>query len=285
MKIIKILRITGMVVLILVVALVILFHLFGSKAIKIGIELGGTHALKVPVTVGDVSLSILAGKADVKNLIVDNPPGYHNPRLLELGNAQIDLDMRSVLSQTINIDDILLENITVVLEQKGLTNNIQQILDGMSSQPSEPQVEEGKPSKKLLIRNLQINEIAVKVKLLPWPGKEDTLTLKLKPITMTDLGTDDKMDMAKLSSKILLAIVSGIAEQGMGILPNDILGPMNDTLESLGSVAKVAIEEVEKILKEGQQATEKILEDTRKVGEDLKKGLDDIFKPKDKDKK
>lgn len=280
MKITKILRIAGLVVLTLVVALVIVIHLFGSKAIKIGIELGGTYALKVPVTIGDVSLSILAGKAGVKNLIVDNPPGYHNPRLLELGNAQIDLDMRSVLSQTINIDDILLENITVVLEQKGLTNNIQQILDGMSSQPSESQVEEGKPSKKLMIRHLQINEVAVKVKLLPWPGKEDTLTLKLKPITMTDLGTDDKMDMAKLSSKILLAIVSGIAEQGMGILPNDILGPMNDTLESLGSAAKVAIEEVEKILKEGQQATEKILEDTRKLGDDLKKGLGDIFKPK-----
>ena len=37
------------------------------------------------------------------------------------------------------------------------------------------------------------------VRLLPIPGKEDTLTIKLSPITMTNLGADDKLDIAMLS--------------------------------------------------------------------------------------
>jgi len=285
MKMVKTARIVGLVVLILIVVLAIAFHLFGTKAIKIGVEVGATKALKVPVALEDVSLSLLAGKAGLTNLIVDNPPGYQNEKMLELGNAQVDLDVGSVLSETVNIEDILLENVSMTLEQKGLTNNIQEVLNGMSRESTEPEAEKKapseKPAKKLLIKKLRINEVAVKVKLLPIPGKDDTLTMKIAPITMTELGSEDKVDMAVLASKILLAIVEGIAEQGAGILPDDIIGPMGETLKNLGAATRAVLEEAEEVAKEGQEATEKILKDTQKVGEDLKKGLDDLFKPKE----
>ena len=74
MKFAKKIRTILITVLILIVVLVIAFHLFGTKAIKVGIEAGATRALKVPVAVGDVNLSVLAGKAGVRNLIIDNPP-------------------------------------------------------------------------------------------------------------------------------------------------------------------------------------------------------------------
>ena len=295
MKIAKTLRITGIVILTLILVLVIAFHLFGTKAIKIGIEAGATHALKVPVAVEDVSLSILAGKAGIKNLIIDNPSGYKNEKMLELGQARVDLDMGSVLSETVRIEDILLENVSVVLEQKGLTNNIQEVLNGISSEPAEPKTEEEQPSekssKKLLIKKLQINGVAVNVKLLPLPGKTDTIVLKLEPITMTDLGSDNKMDIAVLTNKILLAIVSGISKQGAGILPDEIIKPLGDSLKILGAATEAVLEETGKVLEEGGKAIKEVgetgkqvLDETKKVGEDIKKGLDDLFKPKPKDK-
>ncbi|MCK5270060.1 MAG: AsmA family protein [Sedimentisphaerales bacterium] len=288
MKIAKTLRITGLVILTLILVLVIAFHLFGTKAIKIGIEAGATEALKVPVAVEDVSLSILAGKAGVKNLIIDNPSGYKNEKMLELGQARIDLDMGSVLSETVRIEDVLLEKVSVVLEQKGLTNNIQEVLNGMSSESAEPKTEEEqpseKPSKKLLIKKLQINEVAVKVKLLPIPGKKDTLVLKLSPITMTDLGSDNKMDIAVLTNKILLAIVSGIAEQGAGILPDEIIKPLGESLKMLGAATEAVLKETGKVLKEVEETGKQVLDETKKVGEDIKKGMDDLFKPKPKNK-
>ena len=70
MKIMKKLRLILILVIVLVIILVVGFHLFGTKAMKMGIETGGKTALKVPVAVEDVSLSILAGKAGVTNLII-----------------------------------------------------------------------------------------------------------------------------------------------------------------------------------------------------------------------
>ena len=287
MKVFKAFKIIVIIILVVVVALVVAFHLYGSKAMKMGVEVGATQALKVPVAVEEVNVSLLAGKAGIMNLIIDNPSGYQNEKMLELGEAKVDLDLRSAMSETVRIEDILLANASVVLEQKGLTNNIQEVLDGMESETKEPQVEEDvpsdKPGKKLFVKNLEINEVTVKVKLLPIPGKKDTLTMKIAPIKMTDLGGDNKLDIAMLSSKILLAIVKGISEQGVGILPDEITGPMGDTLKGLGVATKAVMKGTGEVLKEGQKATEKLLEETQKVGDELKKGLGGLLKPKDKD--
>ena len=284
MKAAKVVRIALIVVIVFIVGLVVLVGLFGGKAMRVGIEVGATQALKVPVTVGGADLSIFGGSAGIQELVVANPAGYEN-NMLEMGNAKIDLQLGSVLSDTIKIEEILLEKVTVTLEQKGLTNNIQEVLDGMSKPTEEPEPEEEKEEeqagKNLLIKKLRISEVAVKIKLLPGAADKTTLTMKLAPIEMEDLGSEDKMDIAVLSSKILLAIVNGIAKQGVGILPDEILGPMGDTLKNLGAAAEVLLKETGKVLEGGKEVTEKVLEDTKKVGDDLKKGLDDLFKKKE----
>lgn len=45
---------------------------------------------------------------------------------------------------------------------------------------------------------------------------------------MTNLGTDQKLDTAGLSSKILVAITQGIAEQGADILPGVVKNAVFD---------------------------------------------------------
>jgi len=283
MKIGEILRRAGVVVVIAIVVLVIVFHLFGAKAIKIGIEIGATKALKVPVTVEKVNLSPLAGKAGLKGLVVDNPPGYQNEKMLEVGLAQVDLQMSSVLSDPVTIEDVRLDKVVMVLEQKGLTNNIQEVLEGISARPSEPKPAAEKPAKKLFVKKLLISQVAVKVKLLPVPGKQDTMTLRLASITMTDLGSDDKMDMAVLTSKILVEIANGIAEEGAGVLPAEIIGPMGDTVKNIGAAVQATITEAGKAVKEGEKAAGKFLEDTQKASEEIKKGLGELLKGKEKD--
>jgi len=76
----------------------------------------------------------------------------------------------------------------------------------------------------------------LKIKLLPVavPGKADTLTLKLTPIHMTDIGKDKKVDTGELIAQILKAIAAGIAEQGKDILPTEMIGPLTDSLKETG---------------------------------------------------
>ncbi|MBN1766552.1 MAG: hypothetical protein JW860_14955 [Sedimentisphaerales bacterium] len=290
MKIGKVLKVTGFVIVVIIVALVVAFYLFGSKAVRLGIEVGGTKALKVPVAVEAVDLSLLAGRAGVKNLVVDNPSGYQNEKMLELGEARVDLAMGTVLSDTIHIDEILMNKMSVVLEQRGLTNNIQEVLDGMAKEETEPETEPGEKKqpesagKNLVINKLEISEVAVKVKLLPVPGKKDTITMKLAPITMTDLGKEGKVDFAVLAGKILVAIAEGIVQQGVGILPDDIIGPMGDTLNVLGASSEVIIREAGKVLDGSLESTDKLIDESKKLGDGLKKGLGGLLDSKKDDK-
>ena len=87
-KLIKIGCIILGLILLLIIAGALIFRLYGGKLMKMGIEMGGEFALKVPVSVDNVSLSILRGKAGLKNLSISNPPKkYEHEHMLTLGNG------------------------------------------------------------------------------------------------------------------------------------------------------------------------------------------------------
>jgi uncharacterized protein involved in outer membrane biogenesis len=256
-KPLKILYVVLSAIVVILIVVVVAVYLFAGSALKIGIETAGTKALSVAVNVDDVDLSILGGSLGLKNLVIDNPPGYQHDKLLELGNARVAVDIRSLLSDTVNIKQIKLDGMNVVLEQRGVTsNNLQDVIKAIPKTEPKPDEPAAQPGKKLRIDELEITNVTVKAKLLPVPGKTDTVTLKLKPIRMTDLGTDNKLDTAKLSGKILLAIATGVAEQGAGLLPDDMTSAMKDTLSKTAELGKTAAEEGKKILEEGKGVLE-----------------------------
>jgi len=253
-------------ILIVVVVAAALVHFFGDRALKVGIETAATKVLGVGVTVGDVSLSLLRGTLDLNNLVISNPAGYEHPNLLELGNAHVDVDVMSLLGDTVNIEDIRLDGITVVIEQKGLSNNLNVVLASLPSggaKEAKPE-EEAAEGKKLQIANLEVSNVKVKVKLLPIPGRADTIELSLAPIRMTNLGSGERMDTAKLTGKILSAIAKGVAQEGAGVLPKELVGSIKSTLTEQGEL----------ILDTGKDVIEK----GRNIGQDAVDALRGIFK-------
>jgi hypothetical protein len=271
----KSLRIIAAVILIVVLVILILIDVMGSKAVKIGIEVGATKALNVAVKVGDVDLSLTGGRLGIKKLSIDNPPGYEHDKMLELNEARVAVNIKSLFSDTVKIKEFYLDGMEVVLEQRGVTsNNIQDIISSIetkekeASKPAEPSEPSGK---KLQIETLEISNVTVKAKLLPVPGKKDTVTFKLSPIKMTNLGADNKMDTAKLSSKILLAIADGVAKQGAGVLPSDMVDTMKGSLDRTMALGKTAAEEGKKVIEGGKD-----------IGKEIGEGLKGIFKRKEK---
>jgi uncharacterized protein involved in outer membrane biogenesis len=261
-------------VVILLAIVVVLINLFADRAVKIGIETAATKALNVGVSVDDVKLSIMAGKLTLGNLVINNPPGYQYDKLLQLQNAKIAVDIRSLLSDTVNIKEIKLDGAQVVLEQRGVSgNNIQDIIKSMPSSPKTQEQTQQPSGKKLHIDNLEISNITVKAKLLPIPGKADTVTLKLAPIKMTNLGGDNKLDTAALSGKILWAIAEGVAQQGAGVLPDDMLGSLKSTIAKTAELGK-------EVLKTGENLGKEVLKTTEDLGKELTEGLKGLLKPK-----
>ena len=272
-KPLKVLSIILLVIVLLVVIAVVAVGLFADKALKAGIETAGTKALNVGVSVDNVDLSIMGGKIALGNLVIDNPPGYQHDKLLQLKNASVAVDVRSLLSDIVNIKEIKLDGAEVVLEQRGVSgNNIQDLLKSIPGGP-ESETKAEPSSKKLHIDSLEISNITVKAKLLPIPGKADTVTLKLAPIKMTDLGGDNKLDTAALTGKILVAIAKGVAEQGAGVLPDEMLGAMKSTLTQTAQMGK-------EVLKTGEDLGKDVLKKTEDIGKGVTEGLKGLLKPK-----
>ncbi|UCF42452.1 MAG: AsmA family protein [Planctomycetota bacterium] len=250
-KPLKILYIILSAVVLLLIVAVIAVTLFAGAAVKIGVETAGTKALSVPVALGDVDLSIFGGRLGLQNLVIDNPPGYQHDKLLKLKDGRVAVDIRSLLTDTVNVKEIKLDGINLVLEQKDITqNNLHDIIKAIPK--GEPKAEEPaeKPGKKLRIDNLEITNVTVEAKLPPIPGKPDTVTLKLDPITMTDLGDDEKLDTAILVGKVLLAIEAGVAEQGAGVLPDEMMDAMKETW------SRAVTEKGKKLIEEGKDVLE-----------------------------
>jgi len=229
----KMLKWLVVVLLVLIVLVLILVNVFGDRALKIGIEKGASSALKVGVRVNDVSLKILRGKLNLNGLEVDNPQGYQHKQLLTLGNVFVAVNIKSLMSDTVEIDQIRLDNVNLTIEQKGMTNNLQEILNNLPKSDA-PAAPGDKPGKQLKIKELQINGVAVNAKLLPIPGRADTVTLKVAPITLTNLGGDEKLDVAQLTAVVLKAIAKGVMEQGKDLLPTDMLKDMGSSILGAG---------------------------------------------------
>ena len=149
---------------------------------------------------------------------------------MKLGGADVKVNIGSLMSDKVDINHIILDNIEVSIEQKGLSTNLNDILKSLPK--SEEQAQQQAPGKKLHIKTLEINNVSVTAKLLPIPGKSSAVTFKIAPIKMADLGSDNKMDMAALTSKILAAIAEGVAQQGAGLLPADVTGSIKSELGS-----------------------------------------------------
>jgi len=264
------------VILITVVVILVVVGLFANSALRIAVETAGTKALNVGVSVGEVDLSILRGKLGFEDLMINNPPGYEHDRLLELSQANVTVDARSLLSDVVNIKDIKLDGAKVVLEQRGISgNNLQDIIKQLPVKKSETS---GPSGKKLHIDSLEITNTQVNIKLLPVPGKIDTIPLKLGTIKMTDLGNDNDLDTAALIRTILLAIAGGIAQQGADILPEEMIGSLVSELKNVGALPGVLVDTGTKILEAGTDIGKGATEAGKDAGTEVIKGIEDAGK-------
>jgi uncharacterized protein involved in outer membrane biogenesis len=224
-KLPKIILSIVVVIVVLAVLAVVAVAVFADRAVKAAVESAGTKALSVPVKVEGANASILGGSVDLDGIAVANPEGYTGPVLLTLADVNVSADTGSLFGDQIIIKNMELTGMEVFVEQKGLQNNLYQVIRPLQ-QPREP------TGKTLIIDNLVISDILVHFSLPALPGQQaQSMDLKIAPITMTELGRNERMDTAVLISKVILAVAQGIAEQGGDILPQKTIGEITGVLD------------------------------------------------------
>ncbi len=107
------------------------------------IEQIGTETVGQKVSVADVKVKLTEGSATVSGLTVANPPGFSNEPVFTLGNIKVAIDTGSVTGPVYVINEITVDGVSVLAEQKGTSTNVQALLDGM---PEATASGEGSPS-------------------------------------------------------------------------------------------------------------------------------------------
>ncbi len=237
-------KIIGKVISIIILVVIIfigLFILFGERAIKAAIETAGTKALSVDVSVDGLDLSVLKGQMEITGLNVANPAGFKMPYILSANQIYADIDMGSLLKDTIVIKQIKLDGIVLSFEQEGFKSNVSTLLKAATAKSKVAEDNEEKDEKtatkeetsseggkKLVIDDLLITNTTVQVKMLPGLGKKKDMSITLSKMEFKDLGKSEKVDLAKLTEIIFLKITNQLTKEAGGVIPSDALKGIKD---------------------------------------------------------
>ncbi len=233
-KLVKTVLAVVIVLIVLMAVGVIGVALFADRAVKAAVESAGARTLNVGVDVEQADVSLLGGALVLRGIAVANPPGYEGAALLTLQRVDVKADTGSLLAEEVVIEDMKLDHMEVFVEQKGLQNNLYEVIKPLR----EPRPPTGK---RLIIDRLAITNVAVHVSLPPIPGQAQTMDFTLDPITMTGLGRDERMDMPILIGKIVLAVTAGVAEKTGDILPAETIRDMTGILDKAIDIGRIIL--------------------------------------------
>ncbi len=233
-KLVRTIRTTVVALVVLVIVGIVGAVLLANAVVETAVEKAGVKTLNVGVEVQKARVSLLSGSGRLHKIVVANPVGYQGPSLLTVQSVDVAVGRGLLLGDGIVFYNVHLAGMEVFIEQSGLRNNLYEVIEPLR-RPHEP------TGKALVIDKLTIGDIVVHVALPSGAGPSQTqvMDLKIAPITMTDVGRNERMDTRALISKILLAVAAAVADQGTGILPKETVDEITGVLDKAIDIGRI----------------------------------------------
>lgn len=163
----------------IIIVLVVMFRL--NTIVKSGIEEIGTEMTGTVVTVDRVIISPFSGKGKVRGFRVANPEEYDHEYALEVDDFAIELEVLSVFSDEVIVNELVITTPAIVMEQKLIGNNINSILGNIRS------VSAGETTdKRLVIEHFFLTDGSVDMYMDI--GGERSVHAEIETIELNDLG-------------------------------------------------------------------------------------------------
>lgn len=202
--------VAGLLVVLLLVVVFAILNL--DKGIKAAVETVGPKLTQSSVTLNDVELSLATGEGSLHGLLVGNPVGFKTPSAFSLGEIFLAVDPESLTTDTIVVKSIRIVAPEITYESaNGTTNlaqlqkNVEQATGGAGSTDDGTDAQSDAESKKMIIRDLQINggKLSYSNPLLG----DKALALTLPDIRLTGIGEKSNgASAAEVVDQILVAI-------------------------------------------------------------------------------
>ncbi|MGA1043706.1 MAG: hypothetical protein ACO3ZY_00660 [Phycisphaerales bacterium] len=223
----------ALVVLIVVGVIVALMTL--DSIAKGIVESAGTRAVGVPVTLSSISIKPLAGSAAISELAVANPPGYRAEKILVLDRGDIEVALRSLLSDQPNVPVIALDGVAVNIEQKVGGSNLKDLLNGMQAGSNATASADSK-AQRFQVDELSIKDIRVTAQILPVGGAATDLSFTIDEISIKDLDEQNAQGLVldEVINKAVGAILAAVVQQLAIKAPGELIAGLGNAIDSLG---------------------------------------------------
>jgi hypothetical protein len=186
-----------------------------NSIVKAAIEKYGSQATKTAVRVSSVKIKLGNGEGAVLGLKVGNPPGFSFPSIITLDNIAVQIEVNSVTSTPIIIDNILISGPEVFYEMKeNGTANVDVLKKNLTSSGPPPEEQQKKSSKgkeiRLTVRKLVFEKGSVHVRIAKLVDKP--YTVELPRLELTDIGKHGGATPAEIARIMATALAEETAK-------------------------------------------------------------------------
>lgn len=242
--------------LVLVILGALLYYFFPLEMIvKKAVNKYGSEVTNTSVNLSGFHLNLKDGEASVKEITIANPAGYKTKNAIELGNVDVKVDVKSVTTDTIVIDQIIINKPVVSYEMASLTkNNISDIINNISeytavtsSEPQEPEVvEEDAAAKKVIIKKVIISNGEINGAVTVAPDVVSA-AIPLPTITLENIGQDSKgmtigESIAFVLDKLLSSVSTTVISSNLSNLKDAANAAVDGAKETAGAAVDTAKE-------------------------------------------
>lgn len=204
MKLIKIL--SGLLLVVIVLVAIAVFFVANNinGLVKTAVEEAGSDALQTTVSLESVNFELLQGRMQLSGLTIANPSGFQSATIMEMNDIVVHLELASLRDKLVDVKEISVDGLQVVAEQKGVSTNLQALLNNVnssqSSQDKAEPVEEAGSGPDVLIKIRQLNFTNGSTSLMSdrW-GKQD---LNLPNINLDNIGGVSGVPPQQLAKQI-----------------------------------------------------------------------------------
>lgn len=249
----KVLKALGILVLLLVVVIGgVFYYLFANinGIVKRGIESKGPEITTTDVDVGGVDVELFNGRAEFNNFTIANPDTFTAKNLLEAKQLVFNIEPTSLRSDVIVVNEVVIDGVTVVAEQKGLTTNIQAMLKAMKDNlPQAKDTGAAGEELRFMVERLRFSDSGLKVITEKYGERE----FVIPAVEANDLGSRaEGLTASELAVAILepyLQRAKDVAQQKLKIMAQEEVKDKAETKlrEKLGDEAEGTIDKVKEL--------------------------------------
>lgn len=176
--------IVGILVVVIVIGFLAIYNL--GTIIEKAVNHYGPQYTKTDVSIGNVDVALMAGKAEIQNLLLGNPEGYAAETAMAIRSVRVDINEKTLTDNPLVIEEIRVVDPIINYEVKGKSDNFRTILDnvrqaaGMEKTAPEKKPEPGaeqKPPKKIIIDDFYLTGGKVTMAMAGLQGKNVEATI------------------------------------------------------------------------------------------------------------